>query len=362
MTLLTVVRDVCAAVGVDIPTSVFSGINTNRTMAEMLALANEMAQRIASNTRDWTRLRAVATFTGDGVKPSFPLPANFKRLLLTSNVWRSTSTLYPMRFIPDHDQWLQHFLRGYHDPRGEWIIINDQIYIAPIMSGPPPPPPPPINWAYATLYPIGAQARDTDGMTIWSCLISHTSPASGTFAANRTSNPGFWAQIVDPNPLPWAYTTWYEIGARARDTADNTVWSCLIRHLTPASGTFAANRVTNPGFWAQIITTAIPTTTATFLYLDKNCINLASSGRGDAFMNDGDTFVLDERLLRLGMTWQWKALKGSPYAEDMSNYETALAVVSGADVPAPIIIGRLPISAAVNASYPFPIDPRMVPL
>jgi hypothetical protein len=38
-----------------VPTVVFSNITANRTMQEMLALANEMAQRIAYDTRDWTR-------------------------------------------------------------------------------------------------------------------------------------------------------------------------------------------------------------------------------------------------------------------------------------------------------------------
>ena len=47
MTLLTVVKDVCATVGVQVPSTVFGGIANNRTMQEMLALANEMAQRIA---------------------------------------------------------------------------------------------------------------------------------------------------------------------------------------------------------------------------------------------------------------------------------------------------------------------------
>jgi hypothetical protein len=42
-------------VGVVNVTLVFSNITANRTMQEMLALANEMAQRIAYDTRDWTR-------------------------------------------------------------------------------------------------------------------------------------------------------------------------------------------------------------------------------------------------------------------------------------------------------------------
>ena len=55
MTLLTVVKDVCAAVGVTMPSSVFTNITGNRTMQEMVSLANEMAQRIAYDNRDWTK-------------------------------------------------------------------------------------------------------------------------------------------------------------------------------------------------------------------------------------------------------------------------------------------------------------------
>jgi hypothetical protein len=239
VSFLTVVWDVCAAVGVERPASVLAGIDANRTMAEMLALANEMAQRIAYDTRDWTVLRKQATFTGNGIVEAFNLPADFKRMLLTSNVWRSTSTQAPMRFIPDTDQWFQHRTWGYADPRGEWTMYGGQLHIQPLMA-------------------VG--------------------------------------------------------------------------------------------------------TTAYFLYLDKNCISLASGGVGDAFMQDGDSFRIDERVLKLGMIWSWKQLKGSPYAEDMANYQDALTRLAGADQPAPIIIGRLPISAAVDQSYPFPINPNMVPL
>src|SRR5207344_944323 len=98
MTLLTVVNDVCAAVGVHQTTSVVASINANRTMFEMLALANEMAARIATDMRDWTMLRKQATFAGDGIAEAFNLPADYSRMLTNSHVWRSTSTLQPMRF------------------------------------------------------------------------------------------------------------------------------------------------------------------------------------------------------------------------------------------------------------------------
>ena len=134
MTLLTVVRDVCAAVGVVTPTSIFSGINANRTMQEMVSLATEMAQRISYDTRDWVKLRKTATMTGDGAATAFDLPADFQRMLLTSNVWMSTTTLTPMRFVPDTDEWMNRRARNYSDAWGEWTIIGTQMQIAPKLG------------------------------------------------------------------------------------------------------------------------------------------------------------------------------------------------------------------------------------
>ena len=134
MTVTSVVKDVCAAVGVAIPQSLFTNITGNRTMQEMLSLANEMALRIAYDTRDWVKLRKVQTLTGDGTTASFPLPADFKRMLLTTNVWRSTSTMHSMRFVPDLDEWLNRRARAIYSPYGEWTIIGTQLYISPTMG------------------------------------------------------------------------------------------------------------------------------------------------------------------------------------------------------------------------------------
>lgn len=235
MTLLTVVQDVCAAVGVGgvvLPTSVFANLNSNRTMGEMLALANEMAKRIAHDTRDWQKLKLVATFNGDGVTTAFNMPVNFKRMLLTASVWRSTSAIYPMKFIPDTDEWLNRRANNIYDAQGEWTLLGGQILLQPVMG-------------------------------------------------NGTS--------------------------------------------------------------------------AYFAYLDKNCVNLASGGVGETFAADGDSFRLDERVFKLGMIWQWKANKGSPYAEDMATYGDALSSVEGRDSPAPILIGRRPISHGVRVAYPWPV-------
>jgi hypothetical protein len=232
MTLLSVVKDVCAAVGVLIPQSVFSNLAGNRTMQEMLSLANEMAQRIAYDTRDWTKLKVTQTFVGDGIAQAFTLPANYKRMVLTANVWSSQTALMPMEFIPDIDEWMQRRALNRYNQRGEWTMLGGQMLIFPVM-------------------PVGQ--------------------------------------------------------------------------------------------------------TASFAYIDKNCIDLSSGGRGNEFLNDLDSFTLDERLLRLGMIWQWKAQKGSAYAEDMGTYGDALTYAMGHDQPAPIILGSRPMSSATNIAYPWPV-------
>jgi hypothetical protein len=226
MTLLTVVKDVCSVIGVTQPSSVFSGITANRTMQEIVSLANEMAQRIAYDLRDWTVMKKVTDpeMTGDGTTTAFNLPSDFKRMLLTTNVWRSNSGTTPMTFIPDLDEWTRRrFTNATDTSWGEWTIYGGQIHIFPALA-------------------------------------------------------------VDE--------------------------------------------------------------TASFTYLNKYCITLAGGGVSDVFVSDTDTFLLDERVLKLGMIWQWKAQKGSPYAEDMGTYGDALTNAMGHDSPSPIIFGKKIIRSA----------------
>ena len=82
MSLLTVVQDVCEVVGVAQPSTVFGAINTDRTMQEMVRCANEMAQRISGDTREWAEMQAIGTFSGPG--DAFTVPSDFRRMLLTS--------------------------------------------------------------------------------------------------------------------------------------------------------------------------------------------------------------------------------------------------------------------------------------
>jgi hypothetical protein len=304
MSLRFLVDNVCRVVGVHQMPSVINNTLNPRTAAEMLYCASEMAQRIAYDTREWNLLKKTYTFVGDGVldqvtgimtgTEAFNLPADFKRMLLTSQVWRSTSALQPMVFYPDTDQYLQRRAAGYVGSFGEWTIYGGKMHIWPIMSAP------------------------VNTLSVWKNGVS------------------------------------YAVNAKACDDAYGTAsWKALVAHISAPSGTFAADRATNPTYWTSIAPVMTPAVTARFSYLDKNCISLASGGFGDHFISDDDTFRLDERLLALGMIWQWKAWKGSPYAEDMGTYEDALRRSAGADSPAPVIIDRLPISQNARVAFPW---------
>jgi len=237
MSLLSVVNDVCRVVGVHEMTSVINDTRNPRTAAEMRSLANEMAQRIAYDTREWIVLTQGWKMDGDGVKEDFGLPLDYQRMLLTSNVYRSTAPMTPMIFINNPDEWLHRRLLNYNDPRGEWALLQ---------------------------------------------------------------NPDSGARTMFIRPIMGAGIS------------------------------------------------------AAFVFLSKNCIKSASGGFSSEFTADTDTFRLPERLLKLGMIWQWKAQKGSPYAEDMASYEDALRRVAGADRPAPIIVDRLPISQNARVAFPWP--------
>ncbi|MCY1741158.1 hypothetical protein [Ensifer sp. SL37] len=94
----------------------------------------------------------------------------------------------------------------------------------------------------------------------------------------------------------------------------------------------------NPGYWImldnqmQFRPAVAAGETAEFYYISKNAVLDKDGTTTKAqFQNDEDTFLLNERVLTLGLIWKWKALKGLEYSEDLANYETLIAQVSGKD-------------------------------
>jgi hypothetical protein len=61
----------------------------------------------------------------------------------------------------------------------------------------------PADWSVGTPYAVGATVTDPDAPGRWENTVAHTSPASGTFAAYRTANPGHWIISMAGDDNSW---------------------------------------------------------------------------------------------------------------------------------------------------------------
>lgn len=122
--------------------------------------------------------------------------------------------------------------------------------------------------------------------------------------------------------------------------------------------------VGSPGNWVLLnksvqIFPAMPVNdTGRFYYISNNYALSAGAVAQSSFLADTDTFALDERLLRLGIVWRWRADKRLEYAEDLQNYEIAKAAAMGKDKGnQAIVVGRQRVSNGANVAYPAMLGP-----
>lgn len=93
---------------------------------------------------------------------------------------------------------------------------------------------------------------------------------------------------------------------------------------------------------------------AKFFYQSNKIWTLASNSASAATpVADGDTFRLDERLLKLALTYRWKQAKGLPYAEELNDYETMRERLIARDRGAQrVVIGTARMPRGVSVAYP----------
>lgn len=85
----------------------------------------------------------------------------------------------------------------------------------------------------------------------------------------------------------------------------------------------------SPGAWiiygGEIHFTPAPTGTATFPYISKNyAFDPALVATKPEFTDDSDEFLLEERLLTLGLIWRWREMKKLDYSGDQEAFMKAL--------------------------------------
>lgn len=97
------------------------------------------------------------------------------------------------------------------------------------------------------------------------------------------------------------------------------------------------------------------TETLKFFYVSKNIAASSGGSPKAAFDADSDTLRIPEKLLELGMIWQWRANKGLPYQEDMANYERYLNKVMKDDAgSSPIVSGNKGFNWKRHGAWAFP--------
>lgn len=151
--------------------------------------------------------------------------------------------------------------------------------------------------------------------------------------------------ITGDGSLAYPLPADYDRMVLASDVDDATQWfwgyqpfDSVNDWLRFKSGTYG---ILEPGGWiilgGQMQFYPAPVGVAQFPYISNEWARDADGNPKAAFTSDDDNFVLDERLLTLGLIWRWQDQKDMAYAEAMQTYETALARAQGRDKGARVL-------------------------
>jgi len=116
---------------------------------------------------------------------------------------------------------------------------------------------------------------------------------------------------------------------------------------------FVVNAWTIYGGQVHIKPALASAATAKYWYVSNLAITDSGATNIAEFTADTDTFRLSERLLKLGLIYKWREMKGLPYAENMADYEDLKAKLIARDKGSRIIrIGQARLPDDVTIAYP----------
>lgn len=144
-------------------------------MMEFADLANEVATDIMKK-HQWQALTRFNTITGDGSASAFPLPDDFDRMLIASEIDDPNTWFWGFCHIDNASQWLRikNSGFGYVSP-GMWIILENKTQFLPVPGLGAQASYPYISKAYAlspTNAPQNAFAADLDTFKLEERLLT----------------------------------------------------------------------------------------------------------------------------------------------------------------------------------------------
>jgi len=100
------------------------------------------------------------------------------------------------------------------------------------------------------------------------------------------------------------------------------------------------------------------TVTAKYYYQSNLIVTPDAGANQTEFTADTDTFRLSERLLKLGIIFRWREIKGLDYAESMDRFEDLKSKLMSADKGSRMIrLGVVRMPSDVKQAYPQNIIP-----
>ena len=129
MTLLSAAQSAAIRLIGKKPSTIFSATDT--FALEMQDLANEVARDIAKS-QDWQALIEVYLINGDGETKAFPLPADYDRMLIDSNLYDALNWAWGYKRIVNPSDWLQYEIYDWQlIVPGAWTILGDEFRFVP---------------------------------------------------------------------------------------------------------------------------------------------------------------------------------------------------------------------------------------
>lgn len=113
------------------PTTFFSSQQTFEV--EIVDLLNDVADDIAKS-HDWQALTQVHTITGNGTDDAFPLPPDYDRMLLDSDVFDPNNWAWGYQHYTNVNEWLRDRSQGFVSIPGGWIMLGDKFNFFPVPA------------------------------------------------------------------------------------------------------------------------------------------------------------------------------------------------------------------------------------
>lgn len=113
------------------PSTFFSSQQTFEV--EIVDLLNDVADDIAKS-HDWQALTKVHTITGNGTDEAFPLPSDYDRMLIDSDVFDPNNWAWGYFHYTNLNRWLRDKAQGFTMIPGGWIMLADQFNFFPIPA------------------------------------------------------------------------------------------------------------------------------------------------------------------------------------------------------------------------------------